>query len=105
MNGPLPRDFHLSDEALTFFLANPVGTTSGVGGHERRREGHRARLEATIEIERAAGRLFTPEDVEAWMQRVVHVLRHIPARGETWKLKAEDASFLAECHQRRNGTK
>src|SRR6188472_2776076 len=70
----LPRDFHLSDPALELFLQNPVGDNSGKGSYIRRREGSRARIEATIEVERKLGNLYTREDLEHFIHHYALML-------------------------------
>jgi hypothetical protein len=94
----LPRDFLLSEEALAVFMSNPVGVNTGAGQYQRRKDGMKARVEATVEVERKLGNLFTREDVEDFISHyAVMLLRLCPASGR----ETEMASHYAEQQLRR----
>jgi hypothetical protein len=94
----LPRDFLLSEEALAVFMSNPVGVNTGAGQYQRRRDGMKARVEATVEVERRLGNLFTLEDVERFIHEyALMLLRMTPGMGR----ETEMASHYAEQQLRR----
>ena len=66
---PLRADFHLSDDALRAAESVSIGGHDGVGSYRRRKAGLQARVEAAVELERRAGRLFTPEDIHRFLER------------------------------------
>jgi hypothetical protein len=70
----MPRlDFHLSDAGLQAAMEQPGSDSSGAGGYKRRRESIRQRVEAAIEAERKAGRLFSAQDVHDFLGTAAHV--------------------------------